>query len=214
MNQSLPVNNPIAQNQKQFYHRFKLNIHTILFIKQQQVTYHHEGFFWRCWFTDQWVEDTISKFIFINQPPSKCCIHAYYSPFPSTKGKTSSEFESAQVYRRCWSALMLVAVIFNTVGFVAITLKAFCQNYRMYKAMGIIFLLSGALFTLSIIMYTCWISAVSQMQEITDFDLGKFEVKYGWSFMTAPIGIFFSLIAGLLFIKVAGTADQGGISII
>ncbi|XP_067842308.1 transmembrane protein 182-like isoform X2 [Heptranchias perlo] len=219
MNQeSFPINDdPVFQQLKQtFKYRPIRGGFTHLSFKQTRVTYHHEGFFWRCWFMDQWVDDTIAKFIFINQPPSKCCIHAYYSPFPNIEGETSAEFNSALVYRRFWSALMFLAVIFITIGFISITFKAFCQNYRMYKAVGLIFLLSGGLFTLSIIMYVCWISAVTQMikEETTDCNYEGIGVNYGWSFMAAPVGIFFSLIAGLLFIKIAGTAYQEGIGII
>ncbi|XP_041055803.1 transmembrane protein 182-like isoform X1 [Carcharodon carcharias] len=222
MNQPSPTNEPVDWEKAYYQARRKLNKHRILFVKQLSLTYHHEGFFWRCWFTDQKVEATISKFIFVNQPPSKCCLHAYHSPFPSTVGKTSSEFESAIVYRRLWSTLMFLAVIFITIGCIIITLKAFSETYQMYKIVGAIFLLSGTLNALSIIMYAYWISAVRQMmaademtiQVNTGLNIGKTEVKYGWSFMAAPVGILFSLIAGLSFLKVTGIAYKESSSII
>ncbi|XP_038674007.1 transmembrane protein 182-like [Scyliorhinus canicula] len=201
---STVMNQPVVRKKRYAPGRELHNWDLPLFMRQLSVTYHHEGFFWRCWFTDKWIESSITKFIFINQPPTKCCIHASSSPFPSTKEKPSSKFESLIVYRRLWSALMIVAVIFITIGCVFITFKAFCKNYRRYKVVGAIFLLSGALYTLSIIMYACWISAVRQiitehqmiMQDNIDVHIVKSEVKYGWSFMAAPVAAVFSLIAG------------------
>ncbi|XP_059502586.1 transmembrane protein 182-like isoform X2 [Stegostoma tigrinum] len=139
---STETNQPLALKQSS-YRRNRFNKYRILFIKQMTLTYHHEGFFWRCWFTDEWTEETILKFVFINQPPSKCCVHAYYSPFPSTKGETSIEFESAIVYRKWWSALMFLAVIGISIGSVTIIVNIFCDNHERYKTVGIIFLLSG-----------------------------------------------------------------------
>ncbi|GCB74533.1 transmembrane protein 182-like [Scyliorhinus torazame] len=221
---STGVNQPVVPKQRQAQRseaqeREPFNWDLILFVRQLSVTYHHEGFFWRCWFTDKWVEDSITKFIFINQPPAKCCIHAYSSPFPSTNGKSSSKFESLIVYRRLWSALMIVAVITITIGCVIITFKAFCTNYRRYKVVGAIFMLSGALYTLSIIMYACWISAVRQIitehqmitQDNIDVHIVKSEVKYGWSFMAAPVAAVFSLIASLLFIKISASEEGNSI---
>ncbi|XP_078401726.1 transmembrane protein 182-like isoform X2 [Cetorhinus maximus] len=175
VNQPSPTNEPVVLEKAYYQARRKLNKHRLLFVKQLSLTYHHEGFFWRCWFTDRKVEDTISKFIFVNQP-SKCCLHAYHTPFPSTVGETSSEFESA----------------------------------------------IGTLYALSIIMYAYWISAVRQMmaademtiQVNTGLNIGKTEVKYGWSFMAVPVAILFSLIAGLSFMKVSGIAYKESSNII
>ncbi|XP_078078084.1 transmembrane protein 182-like [Mustelus asterias] len=215
---STGVMQPVVQKKEYFMTRRRHNAGRTHFQTQWSVTYHHEGFFWRCWFTDQWVEDTISKFIFFNQPPTKCCIHAYHSPFPSIKETSSSEFESWIVYRRLWSALMFLAVIFITIGCVIITFRA----YRIYKFVGAIFLLSAVLYSTSLIMYAYWISAVPQMitanqaimQDNMDVIIDKSEVKFGWSFMAAPVAAFFSLVAGLLFIKVSDIASKEQNSII
>ncbi|XP_043547677.1 transmembrane protein 182-like [Chiloscyllium plagiosum] len=190
--------------------RKRFNKYRILAVKQPTLIYYHEGFFWKCWFTDQWTEDTILKFIFINQPPSKCCVHAYSSPFPSSNGETSIEFESALVYRQCWSAFMFLAVIVITIGSIVIIFKTFWNNHEKNKIVGGIMFLCGGLYIASIVMYVCWISAVYQMvnQDVTFLNVDETVVTYGWSFMAAPVGILLSLISGLLFCNLSGTASN------
>ncbi|XP_059820387.1 transmembrane protein 182-like isoform X1 [Hypanus sabinus] len=175
-----------------------------------RLNYHHEGFFWRCSFSDKEEKYQLKKFIYIYQPPLKCCMHAFHSPFPNVEGRTTKEFESSISYRKLWSALMFLGVTFVTIGFLCIIYSACCENYNMYKTTGVIFLIAGVSFTVSIIMYAVWISAVSQMiagdianctSIITNLNFG---VNYGWSFMAAPFAVLFSLISGLLFIKIAG----------
>ncbi|XP_059820388.1 transmembrane protein 182-like isoform X2 [Hypanus sabinus] len=183
---------------------------TPLALEDYRLNYHHEGFFWRCSFSDKEEKYQLKKFIYIYQPPLKCCMHAFHSPFPNVEGRTTKEFESSISYRKLWSALMFLGVTFVTIGFLCIIYSACCENYNMYKTTGVIFLIAGVSFTVSIIMYAVWISAVSQMiagdianctSIITNLNFG---VNYGWSFMAAPFAVLFSLISGLLFIKIAG----------
>ncbi|XP_060682001.1 transmembrane protein 182-like [Hemiscyllium ocellatum] len=206
---SARTNQPLAHKQP-LKGRRRFNRNRILAVKQSNLIYYHEGFFWKCWFTDQWTEDTILKFIFINQPPSKCCVHAYSSPFPSTNGETSIEFKSAIVYRQWWSALMFLAVIVITIGSVAIIFKIFTNNHEKNKIVGGLMFLSGGLYIASIIMYVCWISAVYQMvnQDVTLLNVDETVVTYGWSFMAAPVGILLSLISSLLFCNISGNASN------
>ncbi|XP_072119323.1 transmembrane protein 182-like isoform X2 [Mobula birostris] len=186
------------------------SIYTVLALKDRWVNYHHEGFFWRCSFSDKEEKNQHAIFIYIYQPPVKCCTHAFYSPFPKSEGKTTEGFESSITYRKLWSGLMFFGVMLVTIGFLCIIYYACSQNGNMYKTTGVIFLIAGVSFTVSIIMYALWISAVSQMIAgdianctSTTTNL-KFGVNYGWSFMAAPFAVLFSLISGLLFIKIAG----------
>ncbi|XP_072899629.1 transmembrane protein 182-like isoform X2 [Hemitrygon akajei] len=209
----LPRNEP-TQNRKRKRRKGCLGgcfgVHTSAALKDYRLNYHHEGFFWRCSFSDKEEKYQLKKFIYIYQPPLKCCVHAFHSPFPNVEGRTTKEFESSISYRKLWSALMFLGVTFVTIGFLCIIYSACCQNYNMYKTTGVIFLIAGVNFTVSIIMYAVWISAVSQMiagnianctSIITNLNFG---VNYGWSFMAAPFAVLFSLISGLLFIKIAG----------
>ncbi|XP_030776659.1 transmembrane protein 182 isoform X2 [Rhinopithecus roxellana] len=64
----------------------------------ENVTFHHEGFFWRCWFHGIVEENdsSIWKFWYTNQPPSKNCTHAYLSPYPFMRGEhNSTSYDSA-----------------------------------------------------------------------------------------------------------------------
>lgn len=66
---------------------------------------------------------------------------------------------------------------------------------------------AGVLFSLVVVMYVIWVQAMADLENYTNMkkmDCSDFAVyvRYGWSFMLAPIGVFFSLLAGLLFLLV------------
>ncbi|KAM5251495.1 transmembrane protein 182 isoform 3-T7 [Hipposideros larvatus] len=130
----------------------------------ENVTFHHEGFFWRCWFSGIVEENdsNIWKFWYTNQPPSKNCTHAYLSPYPFMRGEhNSTSYDSA------------VSILFSLV----------------------------------VMLYVIWVQAVADMESYKNMkmrDCSDFtpSVLYGWSFFVAPVGIFFSLLAGLLFLVV------------
>uniref|UniRef100_A0A8C9LCQ3 Transmembrane protein 182 n=1 Tax=Pavo cristatus TaxID=9049 RepID=A0A8C9LCQ3_PAVCR len=64
----------------------------------EDATFHHEGFFWRCWFSGNVREHNTSmwKFWYTNQSPSKNCTHAYLSPFPHIRDEhNSTSYDSA-----------------------------------------------------------------------------------------------------------------------
>ncbi|MGH0139977.1 UNVERIFIED_CONTAM: hypothetical protein FKN15_017790 [Acipenser sinensis] len=131
--------------------------------KKTDSTYHHEGFFWRCWFGGKLAEDNIWKFWFTNQPPSKLCMHSYLFPFPvTTPAHNSTSYDTA------------VSVFFSAV----------------------------------VVMYVIWVQVLSTMTDYKqqqktslcpDFQIN---IRYGWSFMLAPVGIFFSFLVWLCgFVK-------------
>ncbi|XP_038940008.1 transmembrane protein 182 isoform X3 [Rattus norvegicus] len=65
----------------------------------------------------------------------------------------------------------------------------------------------SVLFSLVVILYVIWVQAVSDMESYRASkmkDCWEFtpSVLYGWSFFLAPAGVFFSLLAGLLFLVV------------
>ncbi|XP_043323986.1 transmembrane protein 182 isoform X2 [Cervus elaphus] len=130
----------------------------------ENVTFHHEGFFWRCWFNGIVGENdsNIWQFWYTNQPPWKNCTHAYLSPYPFLRGEhNSTSYDSA------------VSVLFSLV----------------------------------MMLYVIWVQAVADMESYRHVKMrycSEFSpsVLYGWSFFLAPAGIFFSLLAGLLFLLV------------
>lgn len=65
----------------------------------------------------------------------------------------------------------------------------------------------GVLFSLVVVMYVIWVQAMADLENYTNMkkmDCPDFAVyvHYGWSFMLAPIGVFFALLAGMLFLLV------------
>ncbi|XP_074801212.1 transmembrane protein 182 isoform X4 [Natator depressus] len=180
---------------------------------EEVVTFHHEGFFWRCWFLGVVEEDTnnIWKFWYTNQSPSKNCTHAYLSPFPFIRDEhNSTSYDSAIIYRGIWTVLMLLGVITVLVASFFIICAAPFASHILYKAGGGIFIAAGILFSLVVVMYVIWVQAMADLENYINMkkiDCPDFVayVHYGWSFILAPIGIFFALIAGMLFLLVGRT---------
>uniref|UniRef100_A0A8V0YI21 Transmembrane protein 182 n=1 Tax=Gallus gallus TaxID=9031 RepID=A0A8V0YI21_CHICK len=213
----------------------------------EKATFHHEGFFWRCWFSGNVREHNTSmwKFWYTNQSPSKNCTHAYLSPFPhirdehnstsydsavraimnhnskqhflvlfschgSPQSQSSEAFDlesSLLVYRGFWTVLMLLGVITIVMASFLIICAAPFASHILYKAGGGFYILAGVLFSLVVVMYVIWVQAMADLENYTNMkkmDCPDFAVyvRYGWSFMLAPIGVFFALLAGMLFLLV------------
>ncbi|XP_058886208.1 transmembrane protein 182-like isoform X2 [Acipenser ruthenus] len=180
--------------------------------KKTDTTYHHEGFFWRCWFGGKLAEDNIWKFWFTNQPPSKLCMHSYLFPFPvTTPVHNSTSYDTAVIYRGFWSVFMLVGVAAVVMaGFIIICAAPFA-SHKLYKAGGGLFLIASVFFSAVVVMYVIWVQALSTMTDYKqqqktslcpDFQIN---IRYGWSFMLAPVGVFFSFLAGMLFLLIGRT---------
>ncbi|XP_043926886.1 transmembrane protein 182 isoform X2 [Protopterus annectens] len=177
--------------------------------QQSAVTFHHEGFFWRCWFNETKTDDSMWKFWFANQPPKKSCMHAYLFPFPvDTEVHNNTARETAVLYRGFWTVFMILGVVaIVTAGFLIICAAPFA-SHRLYKAGGGLFITAGILFAILVVMYVIWVQSLADME--TYIQLQKthrcssftIQIRYGWSFILAPIGIFFSLFSGMLFLLV------------
>ncbi|XP_054365942.1 transmembrane protein 182 isoform X3 [Mirounga angustirostris] len=105
----------------------------------ENVTFHHEGFFWRCWFNGIAEENdsSIWKFWYTNQPPSKNCAHAYLSPYPFMRGEhNSTSYDSAIIYRGFWAVLMLLGVVAVVTASFLIICAAPFASHVLYKAGG------------------------------------------------------------------------------
>ncbi|KAM4698894.1 transmembrane protein 182 [Discoglossus pictus] len=174
---------------------------------------HHEGFFWRCWFKGDVDNDTnsMSTFWFTNQAPSKNCTHAYLSPFPMNReDNNSTAYHSAIVYRGFWTVFMLLGLATVIAGGFIIICAAPFTNHRLYKAGGGLFITSGIFSTLVVVMHVIWVQSMTDLKTYTDIrqqycSQFSVNVRYGLSFMLAPFGIFFSLLAGMLFLLVGHT---------
>ncbi|XP_067842310.1 transmembrane protein 182-like isoform X2 [Heptranchias perlo] len=183
-----------------------------LFTKVSAKTFHYEGFFWSCAMMVPRAEDSFSTYVFFEQALSKSCIGAYHLPFPTRLNHNSSAYDSATGYRHSWSVLIVLSVLTIGIGFGLVIYEAFQGHDSLYILGGGFFVLAGILSTFSIIMYIYWIQALTAVvDQIIEPNKScphpKVKVQFGWSFMAAPVGIFFSLFAGLIFFQV-GCAVQ------
>ncbi|XP_060682633.1 transmembrane protein 182-like [Hemiscyllium ocellatum] len=184
-----------------------------LFNKVSGKTFHYEGFFWSCTMDVRHVEDSFSTYMFFEQAPSKSCIEAYHLPFPTRLNLNSSAYDSAAGFRHSWSVLIVFSVFSIGIGFGLIVYEAFKGRDTLYLLGGGFFVLAGILSTFSIIMYSFWIQAlVAVVDQIAEPPKScphpNLKVQFGWSFMAAPVGIVFSLLAGLLFIHFGCVAQN------
>ncbi|XP_078078083.1 transmembrane protein 182-like [Mustelus asterias] len=184
-----------------------------LFSRASPKTFHYEGFFWSCALKVRRAEDSFATYMFFEHAASKSCIGAYHLPFPTRLNHNSSAYESATGFRHSWSVLIVLSVLTIGIGFGLIVYEAFQGRDTLYLLGGGFFVLAGILSTFSIIMYIYWIQALDAVvdQIIEPNKLcphPKLKVQFGWSFMAAPAGTFFSLLAGLLFFQVGRAAQN------
>ncbi|ELV11570.1 Transmembrane protein 182 [Tupaia chinensis] len=110
-------------------------------------------------------------------------------------------------YRGFWAVLMLLGVFAVVTGSFLIICAAPFASHILYKVGGGSYIAAGVLFSLVVMLYVIWVQAVADMESYKAMkrkDCSDFSpsVLYGWSFFLAPAGIFFSLLAGLLFLVV------------
>ncbi|XP_038575638.1 transmembrane protein 182 [Micropterus salmoides] len=177
-----------------------------------KITLYHEGFFWRCKFGGDLGDDNLLwKLWFTNQPHSKVCTPAYLFPFPvSHQTHNVTEYDSAIIYRSFWSIFMLIGVAAVVLGGFIIICAAPFASHRLYKAGGGLFLASGLFLLCVVVMYVLWLQVLDVVDVYIDHQRSlcpdfQLSLNYGLSFMFAPIGIFFCLLSGLLFLLIGRT---------
>ncbi|XP_062862440.1 transmembrane protein 182 [Trichomycterus rosablanca] len=173
--------------------------------------FYHEGFFWRCSFEGNMENDNMLKFWFTNQPRSKECTHAYLSPFPvSDKTHNATTYDSAIIYRGFWSVFMLLGVAAVVLAGFFIICAAPFTSHCLYKTGGALYILAGFFLILVIVLYVIWLHVMDVVGLYEDYKRNscqnfQLNISYGLSFMFAPVGVFFCLLAGLLFLLIART---------
>ncbi|XP_065148983.1 transmembrane protein 182 [Paramisgurnus dabryanus] len=181
----------------------------------QNITFHHEGFFWRCSFEDKMSrDDNLWNFWFENLAHAKVCNIAFLLPFPiPDQTYNSTSYQSAIIYRGFWSVSMLVGVVAVVAGGFIIICAAPFTSHCLYKAGGGLYLISGFFFLVVTVMYVIWLNALDVMGLYYDYQTNHkcqyfaLDMSYGLSFMFAPVGVFFCLLAGILFLAI-GRAIQ------
>ncbi|XP_047670488.1 transmembrane protein 182 isoform X2 [Tachysurus fulvidraco] len=172
-------------------------------------TFHHEGFFWRCSFKGRGDEDIILKFWFTNQPHSKECMQSYLFPFPvSEQTHNATTYESAIIYRGFWSVFMLLGVVAVILGGFIIICAAPFTNSCLYKAGGSLYLIAGVFILLATVLSVIWLEVMDMVGLYVEYQKShgcpslQLNITYGLSFMFAPVGVFFSILSGLLFLLI------------
>lgn len=179
------------------------------------ITFHHEGFFWRCTFDDVMNNGTLWKFWFENQPHARVCKPAYLLPFPiPDQSYNTTSYQSVMIYRGFWSVSMLVGVVAVVAGGFIIICAAPFSSHRLYKAGGGLYLISGFFLSVVTVTYVIWLDVMDviglykgyqKLNKCADFELN---MTYGLSFMFAPVGVFFCFLSGLLFLLIGRTVHN------
>ncbi|XP_051762209.1 transmembrane protein 182 [Ctenopharyngodon idella] len=185
------------------------------FSEDQNITFLHEGFFWRCTFNDIMNDENLWKFWFENQPHARVCKPAYLLPFPiPDQIYNTTSYQTAIIYRGFWSVSMLVGVAAVVAGGFIIICAAPFASHRLYKAGGGLYLISGFFLLVVTVMYVIWIdvldviSLYEEYQNLNKCSGFELNMTYGLSFMFAPVGVFFCLLSGLLFLVIGHTVQQ------
>lgn len=181
--------------------------------KASDVTFYHEGFFWRCSFGADVEDDNLMwKLWFTNQPSSKVCMHAYLFPFPvSQQSHNITQYDSAIIYRGFWSIFMLIGVAAVIVGGFVIICAAPFASHCLYKTGGSLLLTAGFFLLCVVVMFVLWLEVLDVVSVYIDYQRANLcpnfslDIDYGLSFMFAPIGIFFCFLSGLLFLLIGRT---------
>ncbi|XP_078544627.1 transmembrane protein 182-like isoform X2 [Lissotriton helveticus] len=83
--------------------------------RRPALTFHHEGFFWRCWFNGENYQKTVWNFWFTNQAHPKHCIQGYLFPMPIASGPVPHPSYDATA-GGLFTALVILFVIWKEVA--------------------------------------------------------------------------------------------------
>ncbi|XP_057686557.1 transmembrane protein 182-like [Corythoichthys intestinalis] len=183
----------------------------------------HEGLFWRCSFPATSPKYSILDLWF--SPHVKVCQAAFLFPFPvkypfwvESQDFHDEPYEhySAIVFRTFWSIFLITGVATVLSGGLSVICTAPLTNHKFYKVGGALLLCGGLCLLIVVFMYLMWVQILDTLEEFTrgqhvsgcmSFHLS---IQHGPSFMLAPVGSFFSLLSGLLFLVLARSARSLG----
>ncbi|NXF99773.1 TM182 protein, partial [Sakesphorus luctuosus] len=178
--------------------------------RKEILTFHHEGFFWRCWFFGEGHPETIWTFWYTSQAQPKFCMHGYLFPMPIALGPfPHPSYDTTAVFRGFWTAFLLLAVPAALAGGLLLLGATPFGSARAYKLGGALLLLSGGLFLLLVFLFVMWKEFAADLHKYILLERSErcledvpVHVYYGWSFMFAAAGVPLVLLAGLLFFLV------------
>ncbi|XP_024301522.1 transmembrane protein 182 [Oncorhynchus tshawytscha] len=183
---------------------------------QDTVTFFHQGFFWRCSFRGRRQENMMWHFWITNQPHQKVCVPAYLFPFYASEQSTDYQAPDTAVYRAFWSIFLLVGVVTLIIGGFVIICASPLASHRLYKVGGALLLTGGLCLLVVIMMYVVWTQVLDTLEDYAAQQqhssqcptVYHLSVQYGLSFLFAPVSVFFSLLAALLFILIGRTVRR------
>ncbi|XP_053329919.1 transmembrane protein 182-like [Spea bombifrons] len=170
--------------------------------------FHHEGFFWRCWFNGNEFEETIWNFWFTSQAHQKHCINGYLFPMPLPSGLVPHpSYDPTAVYRGFWTAFIILAVAASLVGGLLLVCAVPFTAARLYKVGGGFLITAGVLLASLILLFAMWKEFAADLEKYILLERSQnclpdthVHVYYGWSFMFAAAGTPLVLLSGLLFL--------------
>ncbi|NXP45561.1 TM182 protein, partial [Heliornis fulica] len=163
-------------------------------VRREILTFHHEGFFWRCWFFGEGHSETIWTFWYTSQAHPKFCMHGYLFPMPIALGPfphPSYDTTAALMQNgRGWECAVILSLFY------------FCVSPHDSSPS----LFPGGLFLLLVFLFVIWKEFAADFQKYILLERSEkcmddvpVHVYYGWSFMFAAAGVPLVLLSGLLF---------------
>ncbi|XP_077890059.1 transmembrane protein 182-like [Ictidomys tridecemlineatus] len=105
--------------------------------EEMSVIYHHEGFFWRCWFFGDDPQTSVWRYWFMNQPHPKRCIPGYLFPMPTAVGPfPHPSFDATTVYRGFWTIFIILGIGSGLAGGFLLVCGMPFANAGCYKIGG------------------------------------------------------------------------------
>ncbi|XP_025910408.1 transmembrane protein 182-like [Nothoprocta perdicaria] len=180
---------------------------TLTETRKELLTFHHEGFFWRCWFFGEGDVGTIWSFWYTSQAHPKFCMHGYLFPLPIALGPSPHpSYDTTAVFRGFWTAFITLAVAASLVGGFLLVCGVPFGSARFHKAGGGFLLAAGFLYLLLVFLFVLWKELAADLHKYILLERSEkclddvpVHVYYGWSFMFAAAGVPLVLLAGLLF---------------
>ncbi|XP_069049762.1 transmembrane protein 182-like isoform X2 [Lepisosteus oculatus] len=170
------------------------------------LIFHHEGFFWRCWFREDSSWHTFWAFLFTNQPPHKFCVHGYLFPLPIAIGPVPHpSYDATAVFRGFWTVFIVLAVVCCLAGGFLLVCAVPFVSAKLYRLGGGFLITAGSLFLVLLSLFALWKELVADvpryilLERSEGCPAARVNAHYGWSFLFAAAGIPLVLLAGLLF---------------
>uniref|UniRef100_A0A8C5ACY8 Transmembrane protein 182 n=1 Tax=Gadus morhua TaxID=8049 RepID=A0A8C5ACY8_GADMO len=165
------------------------------------VTFFHEGLFSRCSFQTRSQTFSLWDIWTVNY-----VIYIYFLVLLSLL-----------VFRTFWSSFLVLGVVSVVIGGLVVLCAAPLSNQKLYKVGGAFQLSGGLSLMLVMLMFLAWyhelcvLEQYARRRRATVCPAFHLTVELGPSFLLAPVAVFFSVLAGLLFILIGRDTKLAGL---